>query len=170
MVLYIVDPFQDAHFNVCYRELHNAGLRLNETKPPVFIKRTERGGIDIRTTVEQTHLSDEEMGDIIRSFGYTSAIVTLRNDTTAEQIVDYLAENRIYERSGYSHKQNRHRNRKRDLVRSRKSLPEDWPVMRISAFKDIGLEELKDFIYDNLGFMQEYFSSLKVKKPIWKSN
>ena len=26
--------------------------------------------------------------------------------------------------------------------------------MRISAFKDIGLEELKDFIYDNLGFMR----------------
>ena len=111
MVLYIVDPFQDAHFNVLHRELHNAGLRLNETKPPVFIKRTDRGGIDVRTTVEQTFLTDEEMSEIIRSFGYTSAIVTL---------------------------------------------PADWPVMRISAFKDIGLDELKDFIYDNLGFMRVY--------------
>ena len=60
-------------------------------KPPVFIKRTERGGIDVRTTVEQTHLSAmKRLSDIIRSFGYTSAIVTLRNDTTAEQIVDCL--------------------------------------------------------------------------------
>jgi hypothetical protein len=28
--------------------------------------------------------------------------------------------------------------------------------MRISAFKGTGLEELKDFIYDNLGFMSIY--------------
>ena len=28
--------------------------------------------------------------------------------------------------------------------------------MRISAFKGTGLEELKDFIYDNLGFMRVF--------------
>ena len=39
------------------------------------------------------------MGDIIRSFGYTSAIVTLRQDTTAEQIVDCLAGNIVYEKA-----------------------------------------------------------------------
>ena len=155
MVLYIVDPFQDAHFNVLHRELHNAGLRLNETKPPVFIKRTERGGIDVRTTVEQTHLSHEEMSDIIRSFCYTSAIVTLRNDTTAEQIVDCLAENRIYEKAVIAINKIDIATEE-DLVRSRKALPENWPVMRISAFKDIGLDELKDFIYDNLGFMRVF--------------
>ena len=76
MVLYIVDPFQDSHFRVLHRELENAGIRLNQTKPPVFVKRVDKGGIDVRTTVEQTHLTPEEMGDIIRSFGYTSAIVT----------------------------------------------------------------------------------------------
>ena len=155
MVLYIVDPFQDAHFNVLHRELHNAGLRLNETKPPVFIKRTERGGIDVRTSVEQTHLSHEEMSEIIRSFGYTSAIVTLRNDTTAEQIVDCLAENRIYEKAVIAINKIDIATEE-ELVRSRKALPENWPVMRISAFKDIGLDELKDFIYDNLGFMRVF--------------
>ncbi|MGB1845885.1 MAG: GTPase [Candidatus Poseidoniaceae archaeon] len=99
MVLFIVDPFQDGHFDVLYRELHNAGLRLNEERPPVFIVRSDKGGIDVRTTVEQTHLTPEEMGAIIRTFGYTSAIVTLRHDTTAEQIVDALAMNRVYEKA-----------------------------------------------------------------------
>ena len=65
MVLYIVDPFQKSHFAVLNRELENAGIRLNEIKPAVFIKRTDRGGIDVRSTVEQTQLSDEEM----KSFG-----------------------------------------------------------------------------------------------------
>jgi ribosome-interacting GTPase 1 len=155
MVLYIVDPFQDGHFNVLHRELHNAGLRLNEIKPPVFINRTERGGIEIRSTVEQTHLEDEEIADIIRTFGFTSALVTLREDSTAEQIVDALAGNRVYEKAVIAVNKidiaTEH-----DIARARSALPQDWPIMNISAFKDIGLDELKDFIYENLGFMRVF--------------
>lgn len=121
----------------------------------MFIKRTERGGIDVRTTVEQTHLTNEDMGEIIRSFGFTSAIVTLRNDTTAEQIVDCLAQNRIYEKAVIAINKIDIATEE-ELVHARSNLPEDWPVMRISAFKGIGLDELKDFIYDNLGFMRVF--------------
>jgi ribosome-interacting GTPase 1 len=155
MVLYIVDPFQDGHFTVLHRELHNSGLRLNQQKPPVFIKRVDKGGIDVRTTVEQTHLTPEEMGDIIRSFGYTSAIVTLRQDTTAEQIVDCLAGNIIYEKAVIAINKIDIATPE-DIQRAKSGLPDDWPIMEISAFKDIGLTELKDFIYDNLGFMRVF--------------
>ena len=155
MVLFIVDPFQDGHFDVLYRELHNAGLRLNEQRPPVFIVRSDKGGIDVRTTVEQTHLTPEEMGGIIRTFGYTSAIVTLRHDTTAEQIVDALAMNRVYEKAVVAI--NKIDIATEDQLQHAESmLPNDWPIMRISAFKEQGLEELKDFIYDNLGFMRVF--------------
>ena len=126
-------------------------MKLNR----LYLSSVQRGGIDIRFTVEQTHLTEEEMGSIIRSFGYTSAIVTLRNDTTAEQIVDCLAENRIYEKAVIAINKIDIATEE-DLQRATKSLPSDWPIMRISAFKDIGLEELKDFIYDNLGFMRVY--------------
>ena len=155
MVLYIVDPFQDGHFNVLHRELHNAGLRLNEVKPPVFIKRTDRGGIEVRSTVEQTHLTEDEMADIIRSFGYTSALVTLREDSTAEQIVDALAGNRVYEKAVIAINKIDIATDD-DIARARSALPQEWPIMNISAFKDIGLDELKDFIYDNLGFMRVF--------------
>ena len=43
-----------------------------------------------------------------------------------------------------------------DIARARSALPQEWPIMNISAFKDIGLDELKDFIYDNLGFMRVF--------------
>ena len=155
MTLFIVDPFQDGHFNVLHRELHNAGLRLNETKPPVFIKRVDKGGIDVRTTVEQTHLTDADIGEIIRSFGYTSAVVTLRENATAEQIVDCLAGNRVYEKAVIAINKIDIATED-EIVKSTEALPSEWPVMRISAFKDIGLEELKDFIYDNLGFMRVF--------------
>ena len=155
MVLYIVDPFQDAHFRVLHRELELAGMRLNQAKPAVFISRTERGGIDVRSTVEQTHLTDEQIGDIIRDFGYTSAIVTLRVDVTAEQIVDVLAGNRIYSKAVVAINKIDIATED-ELTRAEKSLPQGWPLMRISAFKGTGLEDLKDFIYDNLGFMRVF--------------
>jgi len=152
MVLFIVDPFQHAHFHVLHRELEIAALRLNQTKPPVFITRTERGGIDVRSTVEQTHLSDAEIADIIRSFGIVSAIVTMRVDVTADMIVDTLAENRIYNQAVIAINKIDLATEE-ELVSAEKALPEGWPVMRISAVKGDGIEEMKDFIFENLRFM-----------------
>jgi hypothetical protein len=155
MVLYIVDPFQDAHFRVLHKELELAGMRLNEGKPPVFISRTDRGGIDIRTTVEQTRLTDEQISDIIRAFGYTSAIVTLRTDVSADQIVDVLAGNRIYSKAVIAINKIDIA-KEEQLLHMENILPKGWPLMRISAFNGTGLDDLKDFIYDNLGFMRVF--------------
>lgn len=155
MVLYIVDPFQDAHFRVLHKELELAGMRLNEGKPPVFISRTDRGGIDVRTTVEQTRLTNEQISDIIRDFGYTSAIVTLRTDVSADQIVDVLAGNRIYSKAVVAINKIDIA-KEEQLVHMENMLPKGWPLMRISAFRGYGLDELKDFIYDNLGFMRVF--------------
>jgi hypothetical protein len=155
MVLYIVDPFQDAHFRVLHKELELAGMRLNEGKPPVFINRTDRGGIDIRTTVEQTRLTDEQISDIIRAFGYSSAIVTLRTDVSADQIVDVLAGNRVYSKAVVAINKIDIA-KEEQLVHMENMLPKGWPLMRISAFRGYGLDDLKDFIYDNLGFMRVF--------------
>ena len=155
MVLFVVDPFQQAHFNVLHRELDMSAIRLNQKKPQVFITRTERGGIDVRSTVEQTKLTENEISDIIRSFGIVSALVTLRVDVNAEMIVDTLAQNRIYNKAVIAINKIDLANED-ELIKAEKALPDGWPVMRISAFNGDGIEELKDFIYDNLGFMSIY--------------
>lgn len=152
MVLYVLDPFQVAHFNVLNRELEMAGMRLNEAKPEVFIQRTDRGGIEVRSTTEQTHLSESAVQEIVRSFGINSAIVTLRTDATADHIVDTLAGNRKYSRAVIALN-------KIDLAppevvqEATESLPGGWPVMPISAYTGQGVENMQDFIYDHLGFM-----------------
>jgi hypothetical protein len=152
MVLYVVDPFQDAHFKVLHRELEIAGMRLNQEKPPVFITRKNRGGVEVRTTVEQTFLSIEEMQDIVRSFGYTSALVTLRVDATADMLVDTMASNRVYSKAVVIVNKIDLASKK-DLDNMYAMLPKEWPILPISAKTGQGIEELKDFIYDNLGFM-----------------
>ena len=35
-------------------------------------------------------------------------------------------------------------------------VPDNWPILRVSAKTGEGIEEMKDFIYDNLGFMSIY--------------
>ena len=155
MVLYVVDPFQDAHFKVLHRELEIAGMRLNQEKPPVFITRRNRGGVEVRTTVEQTYLTKEEMQDIVRSFGYTSALVTLRVDATAEMLVDTMASNRVYSKAVVIVNKIDLATKK-DLDNMYAMLPKGWPILPISAKTGQGIEELKDFIYENLGFMSVF--------------
>ena len=42
---------------------------------------------------------------------------------------------------------------KKDLERAYEELPDGWPVLNVSAKTGEGIEEMKDFIFDNLGFM-----------------
>jgi hypothetical protein len=155
MVLYVVDPFQESHFNVLNRELEISGMRLNEARPPVFVKRTDRGGIIVRSTCEQTHLENEEVRDIVRSFGIVSAHVTMRIDATADHIVDTMAANRVYSKAIVVVNKMDIASEK-DLTRTTAMLPDDWPVMPISAYTGMGVEDMKDFLYDNLGFMSVF--------------
>ena len=156
MVLYVVDPFQDSHFDILDMELWKSGMRLNQPKPQVFITRTDRGGIVVRSTLEQTNLTEEEIQSIIRSFGMVSANVTLRTDVTDDHIVDTLAGNRIYSDAVVVLNKVDFPLTDKDLKKSRDMLPKDWPVLPVSAKTGQGIEEMKDFIFDNLHFMSIY--------------
>ena len=155
MVLYVVDPFQKSHFEILDHELWKSGMRLNQQPPQVFITRTKRGGIIVRSTLEQTNLTEEEIRGIVRSFGIVSATVTLRTDVTDDHIVDTLAGSRIYSRAVVVVNKIDLATEK-DLERTRSMLPESWPILEVSAKTGEGIDGMKDFIFDNLHFMSIY--------------
>jgi small GTP-binding protein len=155
MVLYVIDPFQGAHFEILDHELWKSGMRLNQKPPQVFITRTRRGGIVVRSTLEQTNLTKEEIQGIVRSFGIVSATVTLRTDVTDDHIVDTLAGSRIYSHAVIVLNKIDLATEK-DLEEARSLLPEDWPVLEVSAKTGEGIEHMKDFIFENLHFMSIY--------------
>ncbi len=155
MVLYVVDPFQKSHFEILDQELWKSGMRLNQQPPQVFITRTKRGGIIVRSTLEQTNLTEEEIRGIVRSFGIVSATVTLRTDVTDDHIVDTLAGSRIYSRAVVVVNKIAVATEK-DLGRTRSMLPESWPILEVSAKTGEGIDGMKDFIFDNLHFMSIY--------------
>ena len=155
MVLYVVDPFQKSHFEILDQELWKSGMRLNQQPPQVFITRTKRGGIIVRSTLEQTNLTEEEIRGIVRSFGIVSATVTLRTDVTDDHIVDTLAGSRIYSRAVVVVNKIDLATDE-DLERARSMLPENWPILEVSAKTGQGIDGMKDFIFDNLHFMSIY--------------
>ena len=155
MVLYVVDPFQKSHFEILDQELWKSGMRLNQQPPQVFITRTKRGGIIVRSTLEQTNLTEEEIRGIVRSFGIVSATVTLRTDVTDDHIVDTLAGSRIYSRAVVVVNKIDLATDE-DLERTRSMLPESWPILEVSAKTGEGIDGMKDFIFDNLHFMSIY--------------
>ncbi len=155
MVLYVLDPFQESHFDILDLELWRSGMRLNQDKPQVFITRSNKGGIVVRSTVKQTNLTHEEIQEIVRSFGIVSATVTRRTDVTDDHIVDTLAGNRVYSNAVVVINKVDLANED-DIQRTMEMIPHGWPVLEVSAKTGIGIENMKDFVFDNLHFMSVY--------------
>ena len=155
MVLYVLDPFQESHFDILDLELWRAGMRLNQKKPQVFITRSNKGGIIVRSTVKQTNLTHEEIQEIVRSFGIVSATVTLRTNVTDDHIVDTLAGNRVYSNAVVVINKVDLANEK-DIQRTMEMIPVNWPVLEVSAKTGKGIENMKDFVFENLHFMSVF--------------
>jgi len=155
MVLYVLDPFQESHFDILDLELWKSGMRLNQKEPQVFITRSNRGGIVVRSTVKQTNLTHEEIQEIVRSFGIVSATVTLRTNVTDDHIVDTLAGNRVYSNAVVVINKVDLANED-DIQRTMEMIPHNWPVLQVSAKTGTGIDNMKDFIFENLHFMSVY--------------
>jgi ribosome-interacting GTPase 1 len=77
-------------------ELEGAGVRINTRPPRIVITRADRGGLTVSSTVKLSHLAGGGAADIAREFGMHNGLIVLREDATAEQLIDVLAGNRVY--------------------------------------------------------------------------
>jgi small GTP-binding protein len=153
LILFVIDVF-DTNIEVLMDELYNSGIRLNTQPPNVVITKTDRGGIDVKTTVELTKMTTEMVASMVSAYGYVNAEVIVREDIDEEQLIDVLTGNRVYLRSvtvvnkvdladpGY-------------LEEVKDRLKDHNPVF-ISANEEIGLEELKEAIFRELQFIHVF--------------
>ncbi|MBO4356671.1 MAG: 50S ribosome-binding GTPase, partial [Candidatus Methanomethylophilaceae archaeon] len=63
VILLVVDIF-NPNMNVLFKELYNAAIRLNQTKPDVVITRSDQGGIQVKPTVKLTKITPEIIKDM----------------------------------------------------------------------------------------------------------
>jgi ribosome-interacting GTPase 1 len=96
LILFLIDP-EHTDFKALKTELEGAGVRINTRPPKIVVTRADRGGLTVSSTVKLTHLAGGLAADIAREFGFHNGLLVFREDATADQLIDVLAGNRVYE-------------------------------------------------------------------------
>lgn len=153
LVILVLDVFQPYHENVLRTELGNIGIRLDQKPPDIVIEKAAIGGISIAQQVKLTKISEKLIKEMLHVYGITSARVLVREDITAEQLVDHLTGDKKYASSITVLN-------KIDLV-DEKFVKEvrakvKSEVIPVSADGGINVEFLKEKIYEKLDFIRIY--------------
>ncbi len=138
--------------NVILKELDNVGVRPNQTKPDVRIKKTRKGGVNVSTTVPLTYLDEKTIRSIINEYGIHNADVLFRDDVTIDQFIDVIEDNKSYVPMMILLN-------KVDLVdldylkELQKEIPEFIPI---SADKKLNIDALKEEIFNRVDLIRIY--------------
>ncbi|MBS1263765.1 MAG: GTPase Obg [Methanonatronarchaeales archaeon] len=151
LVLLMADVFDADQVHRTREELRDVGIRLDQEPPDVRFDRRESGGIDIRSTVEQS-FDGSIFENVLREYGFLNGYVTVREEVDVERFIDALSGNRAYLPSLTVFN-------KVDLATGERvaEIRERFgdPVL-ISARSGRGLEELRERIADALDFIRVY--------------
>ncbi|KXB00644.1 GTP-binding protein [candidate division MSBL1 archaeon SCGC-AAA259O05] len=95
LLILMVDPFEIEQYKKIKKELYESGVRLNSEPPDVNIRRRDSGGLEISSPLNLT-MSKDEIGAILKESGVINVEVVIREDVTAERLIDAIARNRRY--------------------------------------------------------------------------
>ncbi len=151
LVLFVLDVFQPQHHPVLTQELYDAGIRLNQKRPDVVIKRQDRGGVTISSTVE-LEMSEDLIKTILGEYKIHNAHVLIRENINMDQLIDIVMDNRVYIPAVVV--VNKLDMADEHTLRKCKELFPD--ATYISADKEKNLMEVRDVIYDALDFIRVY--------------
>lgn len=151
LVLFIIDVFQLQHYEVLKDELYQAGIRLNQTPPDVVIKKQDRGGIVVSSTLD-LDLEDDLIKAILNDYKIHNAHILIRENIDVDQLIDVIMGNRVYIPAIVAVN-------KVDLADqgSLEIANDKFPEASfISADLDHNLDIVQDKIYDALDFIRLY--------------
>jgi ribosome-interacting GTPase 1 len=149
----MIDVFE-TNINVLVDELKTANLRLNQKPADIVISKKNRGGIVVNFTTKQSTLDEDLVKEMMNEYGHINADIVIRDDITEDQLIDYISGNRLYIPAIVAIN-------KTDLVNQHylkqiEKRLKGWKIIPISAEGKLGLEQLKDAIYDALRFIRIY--------------
>jgi len=153
VILFVVDIF-NPKMDVLMKELYNAAIRLNQSKPDVVISGSSQGGVLVKPTVKLTKIDVETVKDMAVAYGHINATIVVREDINVEQMLDVLAGNRVYVKCVMAIN-------KVDLARPGeleavlKMYPE-YTAVPVSAATGYGIEALKQTLYDTIEMIRIY--------------
>ncbi len=151
MAVILLDVFQLDHYDVLVQELNDAGIRVNSRPPDVTIRKKPRGGVNISSTVE-LNLEEDTIKSILGEYRLHNANVVIREPVNIDQLIDAIVSNRKYIPALVVIN-------KIDLADEfvLKKCREKFPdALLVSADKKMHIEELKEALFEKLGFIRVY--------------
>lgn len=158
LVLLIADALNPEQIFVIVDELYDANIRLNRAPADIKLYKSRmRGGINVNFTCAQTKGLDETLvKEMVKEYGISNADVVIRQDATIDELVDVLAGNRTYIQAMVA----LNKVDLQDIEYTKNTIKmfkdRGWPVVPIAAKKGLGMDSLKDVIYDELKFMRVF--------------
>jgi len=152
MALIVVDATWPEELGSILKEAFDAKFRLNKKAPDVRIRRTHKDGIRIGRTVATPDLNNETVVDILKEFRINNADVTIRSVIDADDFIDCVEANRKYLLALIVLN-------KIDLLTEAQLRAVRAQVnadLCISAKEKIGIEEVKEAIFQKLDLIRVY--------------
>ncbi len=151
LAVILLDVFQLVHHDVLIQELYEAGIRVNSRPPDITIKKKARGGVSISSTVELS-LDEDTIKTILGEYRIHNANVLIRENISIDQLIDAVLGNRKYIPGIVVIN-------KIDLADeyALRKCKEKFPdALLVSADKKVHIDELKERLYEKLGFIRIY--------------
>ena len=142
LVIIVTDVFNLHTVDIVKKELYDGGIRLDQKPPDIVIRKKEKGGVRISSTVNQ-NIDEKTIIEILKEYKIHSADVVIREELSIERLIDALAGNRVYIPS-------------LTVVNKIDLMDVETDAIKISAEKEINLDLLKEEIYAKLDFIRVY--------------
>lgn len=94
IVLDVLKPL--THKRLIERELEGFGIRLNKESPRISLRKKEKGGISISSTVPLTRLDHDSIKAILSEYKMHNADLNFRCDASEDDLIDVIEANRVY--------------------------------------------------------------------------
>jgi uncharacterized protein len=151
LVLIVLDVNHPEHYPAILREVREANIRLNKTRPEVYITKKGHGGINIGKTVP-IDVTDSVLKAVLREFKMVNADILIRSKIDLDGFIDCIESNKKYVPAITCVS-------KADLVNKKtlkKVMKEVNADLAISAEDGMNIAKLKEWIFTKLDFMRIY--------------
>lgn len=95
-IILLLGDVLNFRLGILEKELYDAAIRMDKEPTDIHVIREVKGGINVRSTVPLTKMTELEIAEIICVYGIVNATVVVRDDISADDLVDHLASNRFY--------------------------------------------------------------------------
>ncbi|MEM2934784.1 MAG: GTPase [Candidatus Thermoplasmatota archaeon] len=150
LIIIMVDIYSIDKIEEIEKELREAGIKINEKKPNVVIRKKDRGGISIHLS-KKCKISEDVVKAILMEY-LNNADVVIRDDINEEQLIDAMIGNKVYLPTI--------RVINKIDIEERKA---NLDAIHISAKFGYGIDELKKKIFEKLDLIRIYMKPEKKK-------